>query len=202
MKKYLIPLVCLFLLVGCSSQNNNSGDPAGGNGGSDIEKVKTISFYNGGFTNSTLDREQSQKNFIDWMNNGEDVIKSIDYSGYCQLNYVGDKNDENRFTTLYLGNQNGGGQLVFHFNYQVKKVKLNVQAYCKYIEYTSKYNIDSNSKFYLDSDEYDLSTEEGYNSETEKKDIVKQYNPEIEQISIASAEGRVFVHSMEITYIA
>ena len=77
-------------------------------------------------------------------------------------------------------------------------VKFNIQAYTKYISYSSSWSTDKESKFYLDNDLHDLSVSE--NGATTKQDVSKTYDPATKQIKIKSEGGRVFVHSMEIKY--
>ena len=67
-----------------SSTTSNPPDPVG-------VVTKTVSFLNGGFTNSSLDQAKSQEQFVDWFNNGDNLLASIDYDGYAQMNYIGNK---------------------------------------------------------------------------------------------------------------
>ena len=178
-----------------SSTTSNPPDPVG-------VVTKTVSFLNGGFTNSSLDQAKSQEQFVDWFNNGDDVLNSIDYDGYAQMNYIGNKSDSWRFSTLILGASSKVGSITFNFNVHVTQVKIVVQPYTKYIAYTDTYNIDRNATFLFDNEEYDLSVDESYVGETEKVTINCAPNPEQNKFTIASKnEGqRVFVHSFELTY--
>lgn len=229
MKKLLLVLIASFLLSGCLTQeketknddnnapsetNNNEENNAqneqnseeGSENTDENEqkeeqlKTKIVSFYNGGFTNSTLNQESSQKQFVDWFNKDDELLTSIEYSGFAQMNYIGNEKDSWRFSTLTLGSQKSTGSIKFNFSQKIKSIKLNIQGYCKYIEYTDSYSVDKNSKFYLDGDLYDLSVESEATEELEKKDITKEYNPEVTSITISNEDGRVFVHSMELTY--
>ena len=178
-----------------SSTTSNPPDPVG-------VLTKTVSFLNGGFTNSSLDQAKSQEQFVDWFNNGDDVLNSIDYDGYAQMNYIGNKSDSWRFSTLILGASSKVGAITFNFNVHVTQVKIVVQPYTKYIAYTDTYNIDRNATFLFDNEEYDLSVDESYVGETEKVTLNCAPNPEQNKFTIASKnEGqRVFVHSFELTY--
>lgn len=163
---------------------------------------KTVTFYNGGFTNSSLDKEASQNQFVTWFNNGDDVLTSIGYQGYAQLNYIGNTSDSWRFSTLILGSGSKTGKITFNFKYNIVSIKVEVQPYTKYIAYNNTYSVDTSATFVLDNDEHDLSLEAGYQGETERKTFEKAYAEGTKTISIANKdEGqRVFVHSLELTY--
>ena len=163
---------------------------------------KTVTFLNGNFTNSSLDQATSQKQFISWFNNGDDVLESINYSGYAQLNYIGNEGDSNRFSTLILGSQKSNGSITFNLKYYPTMVKFVVQPYTKYIAYNSTYNVDTNATFIVNQEEYDLSLEEGYSGETETQTVYWANKTESNSFTIANKEAgqRVFVHSLEITY--
>ena len=186
---------------GQEDNGNQSGESNNQQSTEGEEKTKTVSFYNGGFTNSSLNQVASQQNFVKWFNGDDDLLESITYSGYSQLNYIGNEKDSWRFSTLILGSSNNDGYIKFNFAHDVKSVKFNIQGYCKYIEYSQSYSVDTSSKFLLDDDVYDLSVSPSFTGELEKRDVSKDYNPLSKSITIQSEDGRVFVHSMEITYI-
>ena len=165
-------------------------------------KTKTVSFLNGGFTNSSLNQAASQQNFVNWFNGTDDLLTSINYSGYSQLNWIGNEKDSWRFSTLILGSSSQDGNIKFNFAHEIKSVKFNIQGYCKYIAYSDSYSVDTDSKFYLDDELTDLSVSAGTTGELEKKDVSKSYSTSTTSLTIRSEDGRVFVHSMEITYIA
>ncbi len=178
-----------------SATTSNPPDPVG-------VVTKTVSFLNGNFTNSSLDQAASQERFVDWFNNGDDVLGSINYSGYAQLNYIGNQNDSWRFSTLILGSGSSEGAITFNFNVHVTLVKIVVQPYTKYISYNNTYNIDRNATFLFDDEEYDLSVEESYVGETEKTTLTCTPDPEQNKFTIANKDAgqRVFAHSFELTY--
>ena len=177
------------------SSSSNPPDPVG------VVK-KTVSFLNGNFTNSSLDQAKSQEQFVNWFNNGDDVLASINYSGYAQMNYIGNQSDSWRFSTLILGSQNDNGAITFNFNYHVTSVKIVVQPYTKYISFTDSYNVDKNTTFIFDEKEYDLSVAEDHSGDTEKTTLTCAPNPEQNRFTIANKDAgqRVFVHSFELTY--
>ena len=184
---------------GDEGQGNEQGQ-GNANQNSGTVYTKTVTFYNGGFTNSSLNQAQSQQNFVNWFNGDDDILESINYSGYCQLNYVGNEGDANRFSTLILGSASQDGEIKLNFKYDVVSVKVNVQSYSKYIPYSSTWSNDINSVFYLDGEQHDLSLSAGYTGDTEKHDFTKSYNPAVKSVTISSEGGRVFVHSMELQY--
>ena len=166
-------------------------------------KKKTVTFKNGGFTNSSLNQAASQTQFVNWFNNGDNVLKSIGYEGYAQLNYIGNEGDTWRFSTLILGSGNSEGKLTFNLNVNILNIKVAVQSYAKYIEYNSTYSIDRSATFYIDKEEYDLSVADDFVGDTENKTIEQSFVDGTTSFSIANKEAkqRVFVHSMEITYL-
>ena len=165
-------------------------------------KEKTVTFYNGGFTSTTLDQQGSKDSFVAWFNGTDNVLSSIDCSGLVQLNYIGDVKDSWRFTTMTLGSQNNTGELVFNFSVNVSKVKFTVQPYTKYISYNNTYSMDHNSVFVLNGEEHSLAVDEEYTGETEQKEFEKEFSGGTKTITIANKENRqrVFVHSLTITY--
>ena len=178
------------------STTSNPPDPVG-------ISHKVVTFYNGGFTNSSLEQPASRTKFVEWFNDGEDILSSITYEAYAQLNYIGNDSDSWRFSTLILGSQSSNGKITFNLNVQALSVKAVVQPYTKYIAYNNTYNVDTNATFLIDSEEYDLSLEEGYSGETENITIEHTFgeNP-VSSFSISNkdAKQRVFVHSLDITY--
>lgn len=199
--------------VTTSSSNNagtSSNTPAGSssNGGSasskpeDGVKKKTVSFLNGGFTNSSLDQPASRTKFVEWFNGDDDILNSIDYTGYAQLNYIGNASDSWRFSTLILGSANSEGTIAFNFNVHVTSVKIVVQPYTKYISYNNTYNIDKSATFIFNTEEHDLSVDASHTGETEKTTIECFPNQNENRFKIANKEAnqRVFVHSFELTY--
>ena len=188
-----------------NNNDNNTDDQSGSTDTTDIvidenALTKTVSFYNGGFTNSSLNQAASMQSFIDWFNGEDDLLESVSYDGYCQLNYIGNEGDTNRFSTLILGSANNNGSLAFNFKYDVLSIKVNIQAYTKYISYGEVWNTDNNSCFYLDNNQYDLSTETGYSGDTPKQDAIINYSTPVKTVNISAYDGRVFVHSMEVIY--
>ena len=164
--------------------------------------TKTVSFLNGGFTNSTLNQAASQTQFVEWFNKSANILSSIDYSGYAQMNYIGNANDSWRFSTLILGSQNSEGAITFNFNVHVVSVKIVVQPYTKYISYNDTYNIDKSAKFYFNEEEHDLSVDANHSGDTEKVTLECFPNQNENKFKIANKEAgqRVFVHSFELTY--
>ena len=182
-----------------------SGGDEGENGQNNQQNpnisTKTVTFYNGGITDSSLDKPSSQQKFVNWFNGDDDLLTSIDYLGYAQLNYIGDAKDPSRFSTLILGSSSETGNITFNFAYQVTSVKFNIQGYCKYIAYSDSYSVDTDSKFKLDDETLDLSVSAGYTGLLDRKDMIKTYETPISSFTIASEGQRVFVHTMEISYI-
>lgn len=193
--------------TGETNQNGSTSNPETPSGNQPGEQTqtsndsltKTITFLNGGFTGS-LNQTATQENFLAWINGNDNLFSSIEYKGFSQLNYIGNEKDPARYSTLQLGSANDTGEIKFNFAYDVLSVKFNVQAYTK--SYTSNgtlnWSTDKQSKFYIDTDLHDLSVTS--NGQTPKQDFIKTYNPAVKSFLIKSSGGRVFVHSMEVTY--
>lgn len=188
---------------GTSTSTSESSSSSSSSSGSsttlpDGTLKKTVTFYNGGFTSSSLNQSASQASFVTWFNNGDDTLRSIDYDGYVQINGIDDDNN----TTMILGSRNSEGKLTFNFNYPIYSVKAVVQPYTKYISYNNTYNNDKGAKFYIDTTEYDLSLDASYSGPTENKTFEKVLTGTPSKFSIANKEEnqRVFVHSLEIVY--
>ena len=197
--------------TGTSSNNTGTSSNHAGtssNGGSsssepeDGVKKKTVTFLNGGFTNSSLDQPASRAQFVEWFNGSDNILDSITYTGYAQLNYIGNANDSWRFSTMILGSQTSEGTITFNFNVHVVSVKIVVQPYTKYISYNNTYNIDRSAKFIFNQEEHDLSVDANYTGDTEKTTLECFPNQNENKFKIANKEGgqRVFVHSFELTY--
>ena len=187
------------------TSSNNTGASSNSSSSSKSEgnvKTKTVSFLNGGFTSSTLEKAASQTQFVEWFNGNDNILNSIDYTGYAQLNYIGNANDSWRFSTLILGSQNSEGAITFNFNVHVVSVKIIVQPYTKYISYNNTYNIDRSAKLIFNQEEHDLSVDANYTGDTEKTTLECFPNQNENKFKIANKEGgqRVFVHSFELTY--
>ena len=186
-----------------NSQSSNAGSTNSTFVSPDSLRKKTVNFYNGGFTSTSLDQSKSQADFVDWFNGDDNVLKSIEYTGLVQMNYIGNQNESTRFSTMIIGSQNSDGKLKFNFNYAINSVKIVTQPYTKYISYNDTYNNDLNSVLLIDNTEYDLSLESNYSGPTENKTFEKTFGNNIRSFSLANKEAcqRVFIHSMEITYI-
>ena len=140
---------------------------------------------------------------MDWFNGEENqILNSINYEAYAQLNYIGNVSDSWRFSTLILGSSSSNGKITFNFSVDVISLKVVVQPYTKYITYTSTYTIDTGATFLVDTKEYDLSLEEGYQGETENVNVEYIFTTPKKSFSISNKEAnqRVFVHSMDILY--
>ena len=185
-----------------SSSSSSSSNSSSGSSSSSSQPngtlTKTVTFYNGGFTSSSLDKAASQNSFVTWFNNGDDTLRSIGYDGYLQLNEI----DDDHNTTMILGSKNNNGKLTLNFNYYIHSVKAVVQPYTKYIAYTQTYNNDRNATFLINTTEYDLSLESTYSGPTENKTFTQEFDGNSKSFSIGNKENnqRVFVHSLEITY--
>ena len=220
-KKNIFVLLAAITLVACSSNSHlnsssineassssaiisdSSNTPSSSSEEAATTLKKTVSFLNGGFTSSSLDQAASQKQFVDWFNNGDDILSSINYLGYAQMNWIGNQSDSWRFSTLILGSQSSEGAITFNFNVHVTEVKIIVQPYTKYISYTDTYNVDKNTTFIFDEEEHDLSLPSDHTGETENVTINCTPDANQNKFTIANkdASQRVFVHSFELTYL-
>lgn len=122
-------------------------------------------------------------------------------SGYAQLNYIGNKGQEGRFSTMILGSQNQTGSLKLDFNCHIIKVKVEAQGYCKYIAYNDTWNVDSDCSLSLEGQEtvLNLPTTDGQSSEVKTQEYI--FNEYVDTLNFSTGDGRVFLNSIEITYM-
>ena len=200
MKKHIYAsfLAVVFLLTACGtkpSTNPNNEEEE------ETTQTQIVSFNplteNATFTGS-LDLTTTQENFVTWFNGYGDILSSINVTGYAQMNSFGD------FVTLCIGSGSSNGKIDFNFKHDVRKIKLNVSAYSKYDSYNQVYRTDLDTAVYIDSvsNEFPLVSEDGV--EPNKSDIEYTYENTTKNISIFNKEldhSRIFIHSMEVTYI-
>ena len=131
---------------------------------------------------------------------------SVKEDYYSQINVFATRGEEDKvieYTTLSLGSSKAYGDLGLTFNYQISKLKVEAQAYNKFFSYTgySGWSIDSDCVLAIDGiDETNLPSAE----DEEPAIITKEYElsePTNYLDFYTAGEGRIFIHSLEITYI-
>ncbi|MFA6626987.1 MAG: hypothetical protein WCT17_00445 [Bacilli bacterium] len=185
--KYFLSLALTTILVACGGSN-------------DIIKIKTAVFDNCLFT-ANYDSATEERNalFIAMFNEDEEGGDLINSFTSTKMNI----DQQTDYVALRLGSSSSNGTLTLNTNYVVTKVKANVEAYYKYIEYSSSWSISTGAKLSINGEEntIDLSTDnttarpgaEDFEINFDKKDNVKT-------LEFASIE-RVYIHSFEISYL-
>lgn len=122
-------------------------------------------------------------------------------SGYSQINYIGNKGEEGRFSTMILGSQSSPGSLKLDFNVYIVNAKVEAQGYCKHIAYNNTWSVDSDCSLELEGTSETLDLPTNVDSAAEVK--TKQFEiSETNSLNFSTGgSGRVFLHSIEITYL-
>lgn len=170
MKKLLIPLVCLFLLSGCVSdqitpntpeddkdkqeeptdEKENPGEsgedenPEEGDGDT-YERTITATFCQGTFAGQ-LEQPATKERFINYVNGDTGLISSIDFEGKSTAGNLefGEIEDgvvkKVQHNFWWLGAQSNTGTLTMNFAFEVTSIKLEIQAYYKQYVNTWEYS--------------------------------------------------------------
>lgn len=125
---------------------------------------------------------------------------------YSQINTFYTKGEEDEvvpFTTLSLGSSSKYGKITLGFDYQITKVVIEAQAYHKFYSYTgySGWSIDTDCVLGINEETLDLPSSQDEEPET----VTEEYNYEsgIDELTLSTeGSGRIFVNSLEITYLA
>ena len=155
----------------------------------------------------------SKKNYLSVLENyfldGETQLLnsvSTQVDCYSQINIFATCGEEGKvveYTTLSLGSGNAYGDLGLTFNYKITNLKVRAQAYNKYFAYTgyAGWSIDDDCVLAInDIDTIELPTA----GDEEPEIITQEYNfsEPVDYLDFYTAgEGRIFLHSLEITYI-
>lgn len=175
------------------------------------ERVFTAQFRsNNGERGVTGD---SKKNYLSVLENyfldGETQLLnsvSTQVDCYSQINIFSTCGEEGKvveYTTLSLGSGNAYGDLGLTFNYKITNLKVQAQAYNKYFAYTgyAGWSIDDDCVLAIN----DIDTIELPSAEDEEPEIITQeynFSEPVDYLDFYTAgEGRIFLHSLEITYL-
>lgn len=209
---------------GQNDQNNDGGDdnqddgesttPSQGDPTQDV-RTKIVTFKNGTFIGQ-LDQPSARDRFVSYVNGTDDLLSSVNLVGKSESKEVsfetlvdGKKQSENH-VVWWLGSNSSNGVLTMNFKYEVTAISLSIQAYYKsYVDTWSQTdpvivsNVDTTAKMYIDTVDNvkDLSC-----SADEMPEVVsfnKNYVTPTKQIILGTFEAyeRVYIHSMELTYI-
>ena len=140
-----------------------------------------------------------QEYFLD--GNTQLLTSASAVNGYSQINFIGNKNDSDRFSTMILGSSSRDGSLKLNFAYTITKVTVEAQGYCKHIAYNDTWSIDSDCVLDLEGKEsLELPTVNDAAAEIKAKDYTFSSGTTTLNFSTGGT-GRVFLHSLEITYL-
>ena len=187
----------------------------GGNENEDVLK-KTITFLDGTFIGQ-LDQPSTRSNFVTYVNGTDDLLSSVSLVGkseskeidFQKLDDTGAKVTE-KHVVWWMGSAKTTGELTMNFNCDVTGIKLTIQAYHKPFVNTwdeaepfVNFNADKSAKLYIDTTDNvkDLSFTSDVTPDI--VDFTKSYQTPTKQITIGNLEmeQRVFIHSMEISYL-
>lgn len=140
-----------------------------------------------------FDQQSNCEKFIQDQNN---ILTDVTCVGYAQINYVGSKGDPDRFAVMILGSSKSNGSLTFTSSASITNIKASVRTYTKL--YNNAWHPED-SIFYLDDVEQSLTADE--TSDSELSLVEKVYGEGTKSFTIGTKDNRIFVHSLEITYI-
>ncbi len=220
------------LLVGCTTaraesisdsqkEESQSGDTSSTTDGSQSEESSTTS--EGSEDNSEIEGTQTFKaqfytpsgnasktnsdssNFTTKMqdyfleDNDQQLLKNASApNGYAQINEI----DDAKNCTMILGSKNNDGILKLDFYCYIVSIKVEAQAYCKYVSYTDTWNIDADCSLSVDGQEgvWSLPSGEGEASPIQTKSYSFDTAVNTLKFTNGGTNKRVFIHSLEITY--
>lgn len=191
-----------------SSSDESSEEIIQGNKTLSVTFLNNTAFPKGGLPNSDhaafIEAFNGESNLLASFTNTQNNLVQIsnNTSDDCYIN-----------STLQLGSRSGAGEIAFTFNYPVTRVTLEVQAYWTAFSYTGQpltYNVDENANICVDNDNNYIDLKNNGGAEPEKvirsfdfnnATQVKLYDV-MDCDSLPDKQGqRVYIHSMEITYV-
>lgn len=189
------------LLVGCGGGEGGENPP---NPGPKVYyATQTFNFINCSI-HGTYDTDDKINEFKEWFNNQESItpLETFSCSGMVQIQALYGQDTQ---YILSLGSQKKTGELNFKFKYALTSVIVTARAYSKYNSYNEVWNIDHESKLYLDDNLIDLST--SATTFDEMKSISYTYNEyketdEIKTLTLSTKEEgkRVFIESLTLEW--
>ena len=189
------------LLVGCGGSEGGDNPPTPG---SEVYyESQTFNFINCSI-HGTYDTDAKMTEFKEWFNNQESItpLETFSCSGMVQIQALYGEDSQ---YILSLGSQKNTGEMNFEFKYALNSVTVTARAYSKYNSYNQVWNIDSESKLYLDDNLIDLSTSATTFDEMESisytYDEYKETD-EIKALTLSTAEEgkRVFIESLTLEW--
>lgn len=174
------------------------------------EKTFKVQFklFNGGKPTG-----DTKSHFLDvlqpyFLDNETQLLNSVsseeDY--FSQINTFYTKGEEDEvvpFTTLSLGSSSKYGKITLGFDYQITKVVIEAQAYHKFYSYTgySGWSIDTDCVLGINEETLELPSSQDEEPETVREEY--NYESGIDELTLSTeGSGRIFVNSLEITYLA
>lgn len=150
-----------------------------------------------------IDNNKRLTSYLNEMSADSEIITSIDCDS-CTSQYAY-KQDSNT-AHLTLGTQKSIGKFTINFKYFIKEVKVNTQVYYSYYDDYEKpgsyiYNVDVGAKLCIETQEFDLDSEAGKQSNAVDK-VFTLPEPKM-SLTLGNMEDnshRVFINSILITY--
>lgn len=157
---------------------------------------------------------KDHENFISAFNGETDLLASFTNS-QNNLVQISNNTSEDCYinSTLQLGSRSGAGEIDFTFNYPVTRVTVQVQAYWTAYSYSGQpltYNVDENANICIGNDNNYVDLKNAGGAEPEKVTKSFDFNnaTEIKLYDVMDCDDlpdkqgqRVYIHSMEITYV-
>lgn len=147
--------------------------------------------FPGGSHFDTESKKEALFNFLDDQLEYKNLISSIVCDNLHTQKY-------DSATYMSFGSQNGSGSFKWNSLVKIYRVEVTVQSYAKYVDYTSTYNVDQNSKFYIDEDLCQLTFDS--NNLPEMQTYTKNFTEGVTSFTLSSLDGRAFLKDMKITW--
>ena len=163
--------------------------------------TKTYDFTNTSISNGAhLDDASQMETFVNYLNGNDSYITDV-VASKCDFKTI-PHNDNNK-TVLCVGTASSEGSITFTFSYQIQQISLVLQGYHKYIESSSSYSMDANSKLYINDEShlYELGSKDTNPPEKVTANIT--FDELTNQITLYNLDAtqRAYVYSMEVTMV-
>ena len=161
--------------------------------------TKTFDFHDSKYATTNYgvgDSDGNKAKFINALNQdaGEEFFADITVNS-CFFNVYG--NVTNSYT-LVLGSSSQDGNMTIKANYEIYEIRVNVQLYNKYIEYSHSWNVTTFSKLTINGSNYSLTAQADEEPEIVEK--IATLSTSDNKVKLASSGGRILIHSMMVTY--
>lgn len=159
-------------------------------------EVKTFKYtvdFEADYINTTAtDSSKFSEVMIANFNHTDDVLESVDFEGYAQINTLG-------VTALLVSSAKKDGVLTFNFLKDLVSITITASPYKKYIDYNQSYSIDDSPLLMVNKEEW------AFENATETKDpdrVNKSFKINSKTLKVEGTAGRrVFIHTLEMEFV-